>query len=58
MIGCMGGGCRSGISTSGSGEQIGIIIGCIVGGCGFIIGFYFLYHYCKEKRKRDLKRSR
>jgi hypothetical protein len=54
----MGGGCSSGISTSGSGQQIGIIIGCIVGGCGFIIGFYFLYHYCKEKRKRDLKRSR
>jgi len=58
MIGCMGGGCSSGIYDAGSGAQIGIIIGCLVGGCGLIIGFYFLYHYCKEKSKMDRIKSR
>ena len=45
-------------AIGGSGTQMAIIIGSVVGGCCVILGFYFLYHYCMDKRKKDEKRKR
>ena len=45
-------------SAGGSSTQLAIIVGSICGGCCVILGFYCLYHYCKQKIKDKRRRER